>query len=233
MNNCILKGGDFGVASYYGIFEGIYETVPGVEIVGLTFESQNLFSVLLQAAGDVTFIGCAFKGNNNNAPILVQWDGKVPQDPTSEVSRTLQATRDLQHSSLKHVVTFQDCVFRDNNVDSSMSFPGVIENSFNSDLVISNCLFQNNVYGDAENPASYGYAIRSFGPLLMESNCFIDNTFLQHAPILVYGNQYSASNNYVESSQNDLSCEFMALFNSQDDRAEELPTCEMSDALRQ
>ena len=65
----------------------------------------------------------------------------------------------------------------------------------------------------------------------MESNCFIDNTFLQHAPVLVYGNQYSATNNYVESSQNDLSCVFMALFNSQDDRADELPTCEMSDAV--
>jgi hypothetical protein len=60
-NNCILRGGDFGVASYYGLFEGIYETVPGVEIHGVTFESQNLFSVLLQAAGDITFFGCAFK----------------------------------------------------------------------------------------------------------------------------------------------------------------------------
>jgi hypothetical protein len=234
MNNCILKGGDFGLASYYGVFEGIYETVPGVEIVGLTFESQNLFSVLLQAAGDITFVGCAFKGNNNNAPVLIQWDGKVPQIPATETGRALQAPRakrDLQNNSLKHVVTFQDCVFRDNYVDSSMSFPGVIENSFNSDLVISNCLFQNNVYGDDENPSTNGYAVRSFGPLLMESNCFIDNTFLNHGPVLVYGNQYSASNNYVESSQSDLTCEFMALFNSQDDQADELPTCEMSDAV--
>lgn len=61
MNNCVLKGGDFGLASYYGVFGGIYETVPGVEIVGLTFESQKLFSALLQAAGDITFTGCAFK----------------------------------------------------------------------------------------------------------------------------------------------------------------------------
>jgi hypothetical protein len=61
MNNCVLKGGDFGLASYYGVLPGIYETVPGVEIRGLTFESQNMFSVLLQAAGDITFIGCAFK----------------------------------------------------------------------------------------------------------------------------------------------------------------------------
>jgi hypothetical protein len=63
-NNCILKGGDFGLASYYGILPGIYETVEGVEIRGLTFESQRMFSVLLQAAGDITFIGCAFKVRN-------------------------------------------------------------------------------------------------------------------------------------------------------------------------
>ena len=61
MDNCVLKGGDFGVASYDEVIEGIVETVPGVEIRGLTFESQNLFSVLLKSAGDVTFIGCAFK----------------------------------------------------------------------------------------------------------------------------------------------------------------------------
>jgi hypothetical protein len=60
-DNCVLKGGDFGLASYYEMIEGISETVPGVEVRGLTFESQNLFSVLLKSAGDITFIGCAFK----------------------------------------------------------------------------------------------------------------------------------------------------------------------------
>lgn len=110
-----------------------------------------------------------------------------------------------------------------------MSFPGIIENS-NSELVISNCLFQDNVYGDAENPANYGYAIRSFGPITLESTCFIDNVFLNHGPVLIYGAQYSASNNYVQSTQTDLTCEFLALFNSQDDREETPPTCETSDA---
>ena len=61
MNNCILKGGDFGLASYYEVFDGIYETVPGVEVRGLTFQSQKLFSVILKSAGDITFTGCAFK----------------------------------------------------------------------------------------------------------------------------------------------------------------------------
>lgn len=141
-----------------------------------------------------------------------------------------QDERFLQDKTPKHKVTFQDCVFRDNYVDSSMSFPGIIENSYNSELVVSNCLFQNNVYGDDQNPASYGYAIRSFGPISLDSTCFIDNVFLNHGPVLVYGNQYSASNNYVESEQEELTCEFLALFNEQDDRADETPSCEMSDA---
>jgi hypothetical protein len=111
-----------------------------------------------------------------------------------------------------------------------MSFPGVIENSYNSELVISNCLFQDNVYGDDQNPATYGYAIRTFGPISLNSTCFIDNVFLNHGPVLIYGNQYSVSNNYVTPSQNDLACEFLALFNEQDDCADETPTCELSDA---
>ncbi|MGK3747669.1 MAG: hypothetical protein ACI8RD_001196 [Bacillariaceae sp.] len=131
---------------------------------------------------------------------------------------------------LKQVVTFQDCVFRDNIVDDSASFPGIIENTFNSELILTNCLFQDNVYGSINNPSNVGYAVRSFGPLTMESSCFIDNVFLNHGPVLVYGAQYSAIDNYVESSQTDLSCEFGALFSSQDDMAEITPTCEISDA---
>lgn len=175
-----------------------------------------------------------FQGNNNKAPVLIQWEGEGPGDVDIPISRALKVTtpskRSLQDDSLRHVVTFQDCVFRDNYVDSSMSFPGVIENSFNSELIISNCLFQDNVYGDDQNPATYGYAIRSFGPISLDSTCFIDNVFLNHGPVLIYGNQYSASNNYVKTSQSDLTCEFLALFNEQDDRAEETPTCEKSDA---
>ena len=60
-NNCILKGGDFAVTSYYGVFEGIYETVENVEIKGLTFQSQKLFVAVLEAAGDVEFNDCVFK----------------------------------------------------------------------------------------------------------------------------------------------------------------------------
>ena len=222
MNDCILKGGDFGLASYDGVYDGINEIVSSVEIRGLTFESQNLFSILLKSAGDITFTGCAFKNNSNNVPVLMQW-GKN-EDSLSE-NRRLEEPEEL-----KQVVTFQDCVFRDNFVDDSLSFPGIIENTFNSELVIKNCLFQDNVYGGNNNLADTGYAIRSFGHLTLESTCFIDNTFLNNGPVLVYGAQFEAYDNYVETPQTDLACELGALFSSQDDMAEIIPTCVTSDA---
>jgi len=218
-NNCILKGGDFGLASYYEVYDGIHEAVPGVQIQGLTFESQNMFSVILKSAGDITFTDCAFKGNSNSVPVLIQWD---ENDDVASDNRRLE--------ELKQVVTFQDCVFRDNFVDDSLSFPGIIENTFNSELIVKNCLFQDNIYGSNNNLSGTGYAIRSFGPLTLESTCFIDNVFLNNGPVLVYGAQYSAYDNYVESSQKDLTCELGALFSSQDDLTETTPTCESSDA---
>jgi len=222
MNDCILKGGDFGLASYDGVYDGIHETVEGVEIQGLTFESQNLFSVLLKSAGDIKFTSCAFKGNSNNVPVLLQYEDKG--DDVSE-NRRLEESEEL-----KQVVTFQDCVFRDNYADDSLSFPGIIENTFNSELIVKNCLFQDNTYGNQNNVADTGYAIRSFGPLTLESTCFVDNTFLDKGPVLVYGAQFTASGNYVETSQTDLACELGALFNTQDDLAETMPTCVSSDS---
>jgi hypothetical protein len=149
--------------------------------------------------------------------------------------RRLDEGQPQSNSGLSHVVTFQDCVFRDNALGDGMSFPGIIENSFLSELIITNCLFENNRFGIKGNPAPVGYAMRSFGPTTVESSCFVDNVFQKYGPILVYGNQYSALNNYVEASQSDLTCELAALFSSQDEMAEgadeSSPRCELSDAV--
>jgi hypothetical protein len=59
-NGCIVEGGDFGLTSFYGVYNDIYETVENVMIKGLTFQSQQLFSVVLEAAGDISFLDCAF-----------------------------------------------------------------------------------------------------------------------------------------------------------------------------
>jgi hypothetical protein len=175
------------------------------------------------------------QGNTNNAPILIQWGGEGPVAPTAQESRTLNLSNENRYlqddGGFRHVVTFQDCVFRHNRVGASMSFPGIIENSYDSELLVSNCLFEDNVYGESDNPAPDGYAIRSFGPVTLESTCFLDNTFRKHGPVLVYGAQYSASNNYVRSNQTDLTCQLSALFSSQDDAsAENIPSCDTSDA---
>jgi hypothetical protein len=61
LNECILKGGDFALTSYYGVFNGIYETVENVQIKGLIFEAQSMFAAVMEAAGEITFLDCAFR----------------------------------------------------------------------------------------------------------------------------------------------------------------------------
>ncbi len=136
----------------------------------------------------------------------------------------------LKETSYNHTVTFRDCVFQGNHLTEKMGFPGIIENSFTSELSIINCIFMGNRYGEANNPAPFGYAIRSFGPINVESSCFVGNTFRAHAPIQVFGAPHSSIGNYVDSSQDDLTCDFLAVFSSQDDTAEVKPICFDSDA---
>lgn len=112
-----------------------------------------------------------------------------------------------------------------------MAFPGIIENSFGSELNIINCLFENNIYGDEGNAAPFGYAIRSFGPLKVEDSCFIDNVFLKAGPVQVFGTTYTTTGNYVESSQTGLDCGFLALFTTQDDTTHDTPTCVQHEEL--
>lgn len=176
------------------------------------------------------------QGNTNSVPVLIQWEGEGPDEAgTTQSSRALRRLDDGTSQSsniVSHVVTFQDCVFRDNALGDNMFFPGVIENSFLSEIVITNCLFENNRFGIKDNPAPVGYAVRSFGPTTIESSCFVNNVFSNYGPVVLYGNQYSAFNNYVEPTQSDLTCEFTALFSSQDEIVDgNVPQCELSDAI--
>ena len=228
-NDCVLSGGDFALASFYGIFDGIYETVDNVVIEGLTFEDQELFGVVLEAAGDITFIDCMFKDQENVVPILIQWNGDGPEPSSRRLSSPFQQSpthtvkmiesdyeeegvRYLGEETLHHRVTFQDCIFRDNKANKEIGFPGIIENTYKSELVIYNCLFENNDYGEFNTAAPYGYAIRSFGPVAIDSTCFNNNDFVKDGPILVYGAPYTSHNNFATSSHQTLNCDFLALF---------------------
>ena len=153
-------------------------------------------------------------------------------NPSREAVNSVTGSRNLQleEAEYHHAVTFRDCVFRGNYVTEKMGFPGVIENSFGSDLTIINCLFQDNEYGHANNPAPVGYAVRSYGSLRVESSCFMDNAFQSHGPVQVFGAPHTAVSNYVRSSQEDLTCEFLAVFSTQDDTTTATPVCFNSDA---
>jgi hypothetical protein len=181
-NSCTLRGGDFAVTSFYGVFDGIQETVENVVIQGLTFVEQHLFGAVLEAAGDIKFIDCAFTNQENVAPVLIQWNGEGPvESPDRNLRSTGASTgfqnfykrrvltlptladapamemgneksRDLQEA-LGHKVTFQETVFKDNRANNEFGLPGIIENTYRSELFIDNCLFENNDYGESNNPA--------------------------------------------------------------------------------
>jgi len=194
------------------------------------------------------------------APVLIQWRGNGPSSQTSDArerqlrvskgtdSALAQFKRRILNTSpngqdshrrhlqdqvrdFSHTVTFRACVFRGNHVGPKNGFPGVIENSFRSELIIQDSIFQDNIFGkDQENPAPTSYAIRSHGPINVESSCFMDNSFLLHGPVQVFGARHTMLGNYVRSSQPDLSCEFLAVFSSRDDTTDATPVCFDSDA---
>lgn len=285
-NNCTIQGGDFGVTSFYGVYEGIQETVDNAIIQGLTFVGQSLFSVVLEAAGDVTFQDCVFQDQENMAPVLIQWNGEAPLESVTRrlrasksfvttglqdfhqrrVQNQISGTRNLEEdataeddddgddddddddddhitvstAALKHKVTFKQCVFRNNRANKQYGLPGIIENTYQSELVIEHCLFENNDYGETTNPSvscmsakmwifllflivtdnivlllqPFGYAIRSFGPLTVEASCFNDNEFRKDAPVVVYNDIYSSINNYATAKPDHLYCGLMALYNN-------------------
>jgi hypothetical protein len=75
----------------------------------------------------------------------------------------------------------------------------------------------------------FGYAIRSFGPLTLENTCFVDNSFQNNGPVLVYGAPYEASDNYISTDDTNLKCELISLFETQDQVTNDAPTCIESD----
>jgi len=179
-------------------------------------------------------------------------------DQTGEEKKERNLESDLQ--TYHHVVTFQDCIFRvsfelslrvsqnisknelliplplfqlkiqDNTANKEIGFPGIIENSYGSELVISNCLFENNEYGESRTAAPSGYAIRSFGPVDIDSTCFVDNNFLKDGPVLVYGASYTSVNNFATSSNDSLNCDFLALYLESNGLTDDVhPDCIASD----
>jgi hypothetical protein len=149
----------------------------------------------------------------------------LPSEDESQ-RRRLEA----ESTEFTHTVTFKGCVFRGNHVGVTQGFPGIIENSFRSKLNIENCIFQDNDYGEENNPFPFSYAVRSYGPVNLESSCFMDNTFQAHGPVQLFGARHTTLGNYVRTFQQDLTCDFMAVFAARDDTSDAAPVCFDSDA---
>uniref|UniRef100_A0A7R9WUT9 Right handed beta helix domain-containing protein n=1 Tax=Craspedostauros australis TaxID=1486917 RepID=A0A7R9WUT9_9STRA len=196
-------------------------------------------SVVLKSAGDTTFVDCAFINQANLVPILLQWQGDAPPRDSRSKSRypadasgrssatdeSVAATSAIQE--LSHDVTFRGCLFQDNRAIENLSYPGIIENTHQSNLVIDNCLFDKNEYDDVENPAPRGYAIRTSGDLSVKNSCFVDNSFRSTAAILSFSDAgVQASMNHVQSRQSTvLQCNFIAAYGS----GQMEPVCTPSD----
>ena len=167
-------------------------------------------------------------GTPSSDSVLGQFKQRVlartPMDHESE-SRQLQ----VQETEFTHKVTFNGCVFRGNHVGAYKGFPGIIENSFRSVLNIESCIFQDNHYTEETNPAPFSYAVRSYGPIHVESSCFMDNSFQAHGPVQVFGAPHTTLGNYVRTPI-DLTCEFLAVFTARDDTTDATPVCFDSDA---
>ena len=81
------------------------------------------------------------------------------------------------------------------------------------------------LFSSLQKTQPFGYAVRSFGPLTIQSSCFIGNTFRSFGSVQAYGS-VEASDNYVSSDQKDLYCPFVATFESGN---EQTPQCIDSD----
>jgi hypothetical protein len=76
----------------------------------------------------------------------------------------------------------------------------------------------------------FGYAIRSFGPVNIESTCFNDNHFLKDGPVIVYGGSYTSINNFATPNTDGLNCGLMALYYSPSGMTDEgIPDCVEAD----
>jgi hypothetical protein len=64
----------------------------------------------------------------------------------------------------------------------------------------------------------------------IENSCFVDNVFYNHAPVLIFGAGYTASQNYIAPADEALNCDFIAVFASEEDVADQTPVCFDSDA---
>lgn len=75
-NNCIIKGGDFGLIAVPVFFRQDV-SINNVQIKGFTFEGQVQYASFIASPGDIAFIDCVFRDSANFGPMVFNYDSTL------------------------------------------------------------------------------------------------------------------------------------------------------------
>mmetsp|Transcript_60640 Transcript_60640/g.148770 ORF Transcript_60640/g.148770 Transcript_60640/m.148770 type:complete len:476 (-) Transcript_60640:93-1520(-) len=176
------------------------QNLNNIVIEGLTFVGGRHAkqSLLAQYPGSITFKSCIWRDFTKAlVPIMLDY-----YDPYQDSNPTT-ATDEL-------VVTFQDCLFEDNQYFGTESHPAlIVGNGEQNRIVIETTIFQYNdmIYNNTLN-STHSFLIQSLGPVCLDRTCFIDN-YVGAANVAMFGNTLTSSQIFVSNAVGgDLDIEF-------------------------
>jgi hypothetical protein len=218
-NNCIIRGGSFGVVSFENNFE---ETTvnDNVLVQGVTFQDIALYGMLLGLPGNFRFVDCIFVDHvAERAPVLIEWmggsleseDARERKLDSPELGRYAYLPREQSHSkkvtndeeesrrklqaSTTLNVEFTACTFK-NCVCSAAPTSFLSLASLRGDgvnVTFITTLFENNDFNVAgiNDAFAYGAIVEIFdnGHLHFDSSCFILNKAHGNGLVASYGTE--------------------------------------------
>lgn len=148
-NNCIIKGGDFGVIAVPVFFRQDL-SVNNVQIKGFTFEGQVQYASFVATAGDINFVDCIVRDSANFGPFVFNYDS------TLDLGRRLEEAEEFDNPweyALDYVNKHREGKLpqrrlsdeADADVEDKALLPGA-DRSLQNEIFqgsIKDCLFQN------------------------------------------------------------------------------------------
>lgn len=161
-NNCILRGGTASVVFNPFVFN---ELLSGVKIQGFTFQSPVKTTLFAAGSGDVTFIDCIVKDQQNEGPIVSVYD---PSFEARKLEETIELMGDTPWERLEYVMRkdYMDEVLeqsqkrleeRRNGIEGGNDSSRMLQGTDLLVMTFEECVFQNNSQGDP------GYSTPTFG----------------------------------------------------------------------
>jgi len=209
-NSCILRGGDYGVVAFGGLFFDD-EEATNVVIRGLTFEGQAQSMAAIQQAGDFHFEDCIFQNSNSFAPVIVNYD---PVADDANASSTY----------------FSECVFQNNTQrarELGVEFGVMTIVGAGNEVELDDCIFRDNKYADFTiAPVGYAVSVGANNAFVMKNSCILGNDFLGAGPVVLNPDtSFVMIGNNIMAEASLLLCEFAARFPTEEDVANLAPQC--------